>query len=129
MAHDWLELYIKAWMADDQVTIQGLMTQMCKDERATNCAIAALDWMKAHNVRWLSTERKVYSKKHDCCGTLDGFAWTDSCTDTSCCPAPYKDHLSLIDWKTANWLYVEFLFQTAAYLGFLLEEFKHEENP
>lgn len=124
MAHDWLEQYIKALMADDQATIQGMMAQMCRDERATNCVIAALDWMKTHKVRWLSTERKVYSKIHDCCGTLDGFAWTDSCNDPSCCPQQYKDHLSMIDWKSSNSLYVEFLFQTAAYLDFLLEEFR-----
>lgn len=126
MAHDWLEQYIKAVMAEDHTTIQGMMTQMCRDQRASNCVIAALDWMKAHNVRWLSTEHKVYSKKHDCCGTFDGICITDSCTDPSCCPMHFKDRKTLIDWKTSNYLYIEFIYQASAYKAFHLEEFPND---
>jgi len=126
MAHDWIENYIKAVMANDQASIQGLMTQMCSDPRATNCALAALGWMKAHNVRWLDTERKVFSKKHDCSGTLDGRCIVDSCDDPSCCPTPFKDRKSLLDWKTSNFLYIEFVYQASAYFYFFLEEFPQE---
>ena len=123
MAHRWIEQYIRATLAGDQVSIQGLMTQMCKDPRATNCVLAALGWIKAHNVRWIETERKVFSKKHKCSGTLDGLCLVDSCDDPLCCPSPFKDKLTIADWKTSNYLYVEFLFQTAAYEAFYEEEF------
>ena len=126
MAHDFLEKYILALIGNDYAAIQGMMAQMCPDERATNCVIAALDWMKAHNVRWISTERKVYSKKYDCCGTLDGLCLTDSCTDPSCCPKPFKDRRTLLDWKTSNYLYIEFIYQASAYKAFYLEEFPNE---
>jgi hypothetical protein len=124
MAHDWIEKYILAVLADDQAAIQGLMTQMCKDPRATNCCIAALDWMKAHNVRWKETERKVFSKIHMCSGTMDGLCVVDSCDDPTCCPREFKDRLTIADWKTSNYLYIEFLFQTAAYEAFYEEEFR-----
>jgi hypothetical protein len=123
MAHAWIEEYIKAVIASDVVMINGLMTSMCPDPRATACVIAALDWMKAHNVRWKETERKVYSKKHQVSGTLDGLCIVDACEDPICCPKPFKDRLSLADWKTSNYLYVEFLFQTAAYEQCYEEEF------
>jgi len=93
------------------------------DERAVNCVKAALKWIKAHNVCWSSTEQKCYSKKHNCSGTMDGMALVDSCNDPTCCRVAFKDHLSLIDWKSSNYLYSEYLFQTAAYEGFHMEEF------
>lgn len=93
------------------------------DERAVSCVKAALKWVKAHNVRWIATEKKVYSKIHNCSGTMDGLAMVDSCQDHTCCTTQFKDHLSLIDWKSSNFLYLEYLFQTAAYKGFHMEEF------
>lgn len=123
MAHEWLEKYIKATMAGDQPQVEFLLATMCTDERATNAAKAALGSMRAHNIRWVATERKVYSREHQVSGTLDGLAWTDSCSDPCCCSKSYKDHLSLIDWKTSNYLYLEYRMQTAAYLAFLVEEF------
>ena len=46
---------------------------------------------------------------------MDGSAITDSCSDRKCCPVEYKDRLSLIDWKTSNYLYLEYIMQVAAY--------------
>lgn len=123
IAHDWIEKYIKSVLADDQAGVQGLFNTMTPDPRSNNCVIAGLDWMKAHNVRWIATEKKCYSKQHKCSGTMDGLALVDSCQDPTCCTKQFTDHLSLIDWKTSNFLYIEFLFQTAAYQGFHTEEF------
>jgi hypothetical protein len=94
-----------------------------EDAKALSAAQAALAWMQKHNVRWLGTERKIYSVEHNYAGTLDGVAYVDSCDDPYCCPKPYKEHLALIDWKSSNYLYVEYLLQTAAYLHALIEEF------
>ena len=92
------------------------------DERATNCVKAALLWMRSHNVKWLKTEEKIYSRKHDYAGTMDGLAYVDSCTDPACCSEKYTHRLCLIDWKSSNQLKTEYCFQTAAYQQALQEE-------
>jgi hypothetical protein len=115
IAHNWIESYIKATLEKDEPLLAQITENMPVDERAKNACLAALDWMVKHNVRWLSTERKVYSRKHKFAGTMDGMCLTDSCNNPLCCKHKYKNHLTLIDWKTSNYLYVEFLFQTAAY--------------
>jgi translation initiation factor 2B subunit (eIF-2B alpha/beta/delta family) len=79
--------------------------------------------MVAHNVRWLRTERKIYSRKYQYAGTLDGLATVDSCQDVACCGRIYQDELSLIDWKSSNHLRTEYLYQTAAYQQAEQEEF------
>lgn len=123
MAHEWIEKYIIALMVGEQMQVEFLLATMCTDERATNAAKAALLWMNAHNVRWKETERKVYSREHQCSGTMDGLCVVDSCDDPICCPKPFKDRLTIADWKTSNYLYLEYVFQTAAYEGFYEEEF------
>jgi hypothetical protein len=117
MAHDWIEQYIKA-----DINRQKLRPQPPSHPEAANCCFAALDWMSKHNVRWQSTEQKVYSKKWRYAGTLDGMALVDSCGDTKCCRTAFKDRLSLIDWKSSNDLRIEYLLQTAAYLAAYTEE-------
>lgn len=114
-AHAWIEQYIKAVLASNQPRIEELLAKFPDDERAQKCCVAALDWMQRHNVRWICTERKIYSRKHQYAGTMDGLCLTDSCGDPLCCPKEFKNHLSLADWKTSNYLYLEYLFQTAAY--------------
>lgn len=123
VAHDWLEHYIKAILAADQVKQNQQLSTMCADERARNCCYAALSWMKSHNVRWIETERKVFSKKYGYAGTMDGLALVDSCDDPTCCTKAFKDRLSIIDWKSSNYLYIEYLFQTASYEQAYEEEF------
>ena len=92
------------------------------DVRAISCVNAAFDWMQKHNVRWISTERKVCSLTYDYCGTMDGLALVDSCDNKKCCKIPAKEVLSLIDWKSSNGLWVDYLYQTAAYQGAYEEE-------
>src|SRR5262249_19750690 len=92
------------------------------DERAANCCAAAVEWMSQHNVRWLKTERKCFSRKYGYAGTMDGLAVVDSCKDRLCCPHDFTDRLTLVDWKTSNALYVEYLLQTAAYQQAYQEE-------
>lgn len=110
-AHNWLEDYIKIKLG---LKPAGTL-YWPEDERAKSCVEAALDWMKQHNVRWVYTERKIYSRNYEFAGTLDGVAVCDSCDDPTCCSTPFKNRKSLIDWKSSNYLYVEYLYQTAAY--------------
>jgi hypothetical protein len=122
IAHDWVEHYIKACIKKDQDGIERLLADMPTDERASNACIAALDWMQRHNVRWLCTERKVYSRKYKFAGTMDGLCLVDSCSNPKCCKKEFTNHLTVADWKTSNGLYVDFLLQTAGYMAAYIEE-------
>lgn len=139
-AHDWIEQYIKLKIWQKELTsaavrdneAYALFTQAVKDhmgwkrakldERAMNATKAALDWMQKHNVRWRFTERKIYSRKHKYAGTLDGLCEVDSCDNPRCCPHEFKNRLTVADWKTSNYLYLEYLLQTAAYEAAYEEE-------
>jgi hypothetical protein len=132
-AHAWIEKLLKLKIEHDflsdhtsrailDTAIEVHLANMPKDERARKACEAALDWMIRHNVRWISTERKIYSRTYKYAGTADGLCTCDSCYDPLCCPEPFKDRLSVADWKTSNYLYMEYLFQTAAYQQAIQEE-------
>ncbi len=112
-AHAWIEDYIKNCLKGEDWGKPWLHT--VKDQRAKNAITQSLIWMNSHNVRWLSTERKIYSRDYGFAGTMDGLARVDSCSDPKCCPVTFKDRLSIVDWKTSNYLYIEYLLQTSAY--------------
>lgn len=114
-AHGWIEAVIKTFLVNDIERRLELFAKLPSDERAANACIAAIIWMLSHNVRWVSTERKVYSLQYGYAGTCDGMAWVDSCNDPICCPVQFKNRRSLIDWKTSNHLYVSYLMQAACY--------------
>lgn len=126
IAHAWIENYIKAIIAKDNDEELRLLANFPFDERARNCCYAALEWMSKHNVRWLGTERKIYSRKYKFAGTMDGLCRVDSCSDPKCCTKPFKDRLTISDWKTSNYLYMEYLLQTAAYLQAYNEQEQYE---
>lgn len=121
-AHSWIESYILAILTDNENRRLELLSKLPEDERAASCVLAALAWMSEHNVRWLATERKCYSLKHSVAGTMDGLAIVDSCTNTECCPIPFKDRKSLTDWKSSNGLYISYIFQAAIYKEAYQEE-------
>ena len=120
--HNWIEKYIQALIDGKKALAEQLLIQLPFDERAANGCRACLDWTRAHNVRFLATEQKVFSRLLDISGTLDGKALTDSCEDPKCCPEDFKDRLSLIDWKTSNHLYLEYIMQVGFYWQAELEE-------
>jgi len=124
IAHAWIEAFIKATLRRDRQARRDLLDQLPSDPRAAQCCRAALKWMVSHNVRWLQTEKKVYSRQWGYAGTADGLCVCDSCGDRLCCPRKFKSRLSLADWKSSNALYVEYLFQTAAYEQAIEEEWK-----
>lgn len=124
LAHKCLEDSINFAMQNDPEKIVRQLVNVPTDELAANAASGGFNWMQAHNVRWIETESKIYSREHDYAGTMDGLATCDSCTDKACCPETFKDRLSLIDWKSSNHLKIEYLFQTASY-----KHAKQEEHP
>lgn len=90
--HDWVEKYIKN--EDPE------MPEMKEAQIAVN---AFLDWVAENKVKFLSSERVVYSKKHDFIGKMD-------------IEAKVNGKLCLIDIKSSNGLYNTYGMQTAAYL-------------
>ena len=121
-AHKWIEDTIRNAISFAGGVVEKMNTLAPTDERSVNCGLAAFDWMQKHNVRWLSTERKIFSRQYKYAGTCDGLALVDSCTSPTCCTKMFLDELSLIDWKSSNYLSVEFCYQTAAYQNAIQEE-------
>ena len=104
----------------------GLISEMPpvpKDPRTIRCIIDALETWDKHNFIWRAAERKVMSRSLDVCGTLDGLVQASSCNNPFCCPHPFTNETALLDYKTSNYLYETFLYQTAFYVGAIVEEF------
>lgn len=98
IAHDWLEGYIKSKIYK---TWFGHVMPM--DSRAENAIKAALSWFDEHNVVFIASERKIYSKEFDFAGTLDLIAEVNGV-------------LGILDFKTSNSLHrLPYGMQTAAY--------------
>ncbi len=135
IAHNWLEDYIKADISGRSDKMCELMQVLPENEQARNGCLAALDWMKAHKVKWVDTERKVYSVLHQFAGTTDGICYITSCGNAECCgqwvkadnrwervAVNFSDVLADADWKTSNQLHESYNWQTAAYTIALNEE-------
>lgn len=105
--HEWAEKFIKASLK------KGPMPGMPEEKNVQVGVNAFLDWAKEHDVKFLSSERVVYSMKHDFMGTLDIEAKIDG-------------KLCLVDLKTSNGLYNAVNLQTAAYVMADKEESKRE---
>lgn len=98
--HEWCEAYIKNQtlaLPDNPKVLQGVMS--------------FIDWAHERKVKFLSSERIVYSKEYDFIGTLDMEIEIDG-----------KRYLG--DIKTGNNLYPEVKLQLAAYLMADVEESK-----
>lgn len=128
IAHDGLEKTIQYAIDNTGGVVLELKSIPSDDtpqhEMARSCMNAAWDWMKAHNVRWLATERKVYSKEYDFSGTEDGLCIVDSCPDLKCCGGRvFFDRVSVADFKSSNQLSETYPMQVAAYEFAEIEEF------
>lgn len=92
VVHDWVEKYIL-----------GQKPEMPETKEAQIGVNAFLDWINDNKVKFLSTERAVYSRKHDFIGKMD-------------IEAKVNGKLALIDIKTSNGIYNTYNMQTAAYV-------------
>ena len=97
--HDWAERYIRHKLKEKGCE----MPEMPERKEVQIGAMAFLDWEKEHKVKFISTERVVYSKKNDFIGTMDIEAIVDG-------------DLVLVDLKSGNGLYNSVCLQTAAYV-------------
>lgn len=97
LIHAWCEEYINFKIG------VGKRPDMPQDPKVLSGAMAFLDWEKEEDMQFKTSEKVVYSKKHDYIGTLDIEAMS-------------KRKRYLIDIKSSNGLYNSVRLQTAAYV-------------
>lgn len=90
--HKWVEQYAK-----------GEKPEMPEQREVQIGVTSFLQWVEENKVKFISSERPVYSKRHDYIGTLDF-------------EAKVNGKLCLVDVKSSNALYNSFELQTAAYV-------------
>lgn len=125
-AHHHVEALVAATMKGDENRRLELLAKFPEDDRATNCVIAALMFFVEHNVRFVSSEQRVFSRSLEVAGTLDGHILMDSCEDKSCgCQqaAPFKDLSVCLDMKTSNHVHHTYFAQAGIYRFCKCEEF------
>jgi len=97
-SHKWAEEWTK-----------GKKPEMPEDPEVRNAVIAFLDWFKQSGIKITSSERFIYSKKHNYAGIMD---WEG------------KKGKALVigDYKTSSGIYPEMRFQLALYWNAREEE-------
>ena len=102
LTHDWIEEWIS-----------GKNPKSPVNPSIKNATEAFFKWVKDHKITFISTERKVYSKKYRYAGTLDFVAVVDD------------KRLIVGDTKTSKGIYDDMRYQVAAYKCALEEEIKY----
>jgi hypothetical protein len=85
-------------------------------DRAENSFNQFLEWREQSRIEIVATERTYVSEKHQFGGTVDAVGRDG------------KGRIVLLDWKTSNAVYQDYLIQLAAY-ALLLEECAPEWTP
>lgn len=114
-AHKWIEEFTKrvsapdppydpeGWPPENSILLppDGTPVRSCVDD--------FLQWFQGRKIEFIERERPVYSRRHRFSGRLDGIARVD-------------DVLTLVDYKTSNGVYPEYVLQIGAYAGAYQEE-------
>ena len=96
LTHEWLEKAIK-WKLGE-----GEAPEKPTNEGVINAVDAFREWVKENDVKWLSSEEKLYNRDHKYAGTVDAIA-------------EINGDYCVIDWKTSRAIYPEYYLQVAAY--------------
>ena len=116
--HLWAEEWIKAGLAGKEAP------KPPEDDKIVNGALAFMRWATEHKVKFVSSERLVYSVKHGFGGTMDAEAIVDGKLrvidfKTSKAKKPQKgkeeEKCVLCGKVGCGGVYDEYRFQTAAY--------------
>lgn len=89
---------------------KGLSPAVPEDPAVRAGVQAFLTWYTSHDVKFIETERLVYSRIHDYAGIFDALATVNG-------------RKTLIDYKTSKGIYPEMFFQLAGYSIACMEEF------
>lgn len=100
LVHQWIEDWIK-----------GRQPELPQDPQVLNGVLAFKRYVDTHNVTFVASEQKIFSKKYKYAGTLDFEAEIDG-------------KLFLGDIKTSSGIYPEMFLQTSAY-----QQARQEEDP
>jgi len=103
LAHKWAHQYIS-----------GSNPNMPEDQRIIEAITAFLRWVNDFGVRFIESEKVVYSLKHEYVGTLD-------CVFTLAAENHEVKHLG--DFKTSSGLYLPMALQASAYQEAMTEEY------
>jgi hypothetical protein len=103
--HDWAERFSIAKTSGEQMP----EIQDDFDDRVVMGINAFLDWYKEHDIKFIESERLVYSKTFNYCGLADAIV-------------EINGEKILIDYKTAKGIYTDMYYQVAAYVEAYNEE-------
>ena len=104
LAHNWIENYVKAKMT------KGPMPDMPEEQKVRNAVNSYLVWERhVGSIRYIESERRVYSERFMYSGTVDLVAEINGKTVVA-------------DLKTSKAIYPEYLVQAAAYAHAIMEE-------
>jgi hypothetical protein len=115
-AHKWIERFVEIVMEDGEkwpVDWESRNGVRLESREAINSVNAFLNWYSDHDVKFIASERKVYSIAYNYSGTFDLFATVDGVN-------------TIIDFKTSKHLYPDYLIQGAGYWKAFEEETKIE---
>jgi hypothetical protein len=122
-AHEWFEDYIGFCIDGVEIEIidehdngqprEAGVLYMPQDPAVRSAVQAFINWVTSHEIEWLWTEKRVYSRKHNFAGTADVAFRLDG-------------KLYLGDFKTSKRIYKDYFLQLAAYAK-ALEEMGHEK--
>lgn len=110
--HDIISEYIK-FKLGRRKEMPKLPKEPKDNHPIENAFIAFRTWEKEHDVKFVETEMLVYSKKYNFVGTLDCIAYVDG-------------ELCLIDFKSGNGIYWDYVIQVSGYGIAHREEFSQE---
>lgn len=105
--HAYLEAYLNAGINKQPLPAMPVNPLIRKEIEAF------LAWTKENDVKFIASERKVYSKKYGYAGTLDALGYVNG-------------ELAIIDFKTSSGIYDDMFVQTSAYANAVNEEDKTE---
>lgn len=93
MGHQWIETYLKDPLNPPPMPYH---------EGLQNVVDTFLDFLQAHDIQPIFTERRIYSREFQIAGTLDCLCWFDG-------------ELAILDWKTGTDIYDDHFLQMGGY--------------
>jgi hypothetical protein len=97
--HYWIEEYINSSIKNPNEVDWKLGSL---GDKAKNAVKAFLKWEASHDIVWMGSEKKVYSKEYDYAGTIDAIAMING-------------KYCIVDFKTSAKIYKESYVQLSAY--------------
>lgn len=119
IGHDMIEgnlLYGKLWLPGEPLPETAANADEGIITKSRNSFAQFLKWNAQTKLKIIQTEKSLVSEKHRYGGTWDGIG------------RDVEGKLVLIDWKTSNHVYGDYLYQLAAY-AILIEECMPELGP